>query len=66
MKLKSLPKVRVCVGYVNKGKVVRIFGNKHSAPIIREGVDAPIIGEILLRDAIKTFNLNIEEVIFLR
>ena len=65
-KLKSLPTVRVCVSYVNKGMVTRIFGNNHAAPVVREGIVPPVKGEILLRKAITLFNLNLNEILFLR
>ena len=66
-KLKSLPKVRVYVGFVNKGVVCRIFGNNHQAPVIRENyIPSVMAGEMLLRDAIKEFKLDINEVMFLR
>jgi hypothetical protein len=65
-KLKALPKVRICVGFFNKGVVCRIFGNNHASPVIRENYVPKLRGEVLLRDAIKEFNLDINEVLFLR
>lgn len=65
VKLKALPKVLVCVSYANKGAVTKIFGSAHHAPVIREG-KSPIVGELLLRDAIPAFNLSLEEIKFLR
>lgn len=66
MRLKSIPKVRICVGFVNKGVVCHIFGKEHQAPIIRENYIPSKTGEMPLREAIREFNLNLEEIKFLR
>jgi hypothetical protein len=65
-KLKTLPMVRVCVAYANKGVVTKIFGPTHDAPIIRPGVKAEKTGEMLLREAIPAFKLNLKEIDYLK
>ncbi len=69
MKLKSLPKVRICVTMTSDGHAMtRIFGATHHAPIFRENINAreSMRGEVLLRDAIKEFGLSLDEIKFLR
>lgn len=66
MKLATLPKVTICVAYANKGVITKIFGHNHVAPIVKEGIRSNILGEVLLRDAIKYFNLSLSEISYLR
>jgi hypothetical protein len=65
----TLPKVRIEVSYNGGGAITRIYkasNKKDSAPVAVRESDSPIIGIVLLREAIPVLNLTLPEIEQLR